>query len=191
MQHYYEKMNVHKRFKPLTTVLEQLPNELFIEIFSYLTGVDIVYSFSQLNTRLKQLILNYCHTFDFKSVNKTKFDLVIRQHNPQHWRSLRLSNDDETPGQIEYFSRLYPLDQHVFQLESISFINVKANNDNIFLSQLQSFVNLVSLTIKSVCGNYLSPINLPFLKHLVVTSCMNGDWIMVRKYKFIIINFLL
>jgi hypothetical protein len=44
-------------------------------------------------------------------------------------------------------------------------------------------INLVSLTLKSVCGTCLSPMNLPLLKHLVVTSCIYGDWIMVNKCK--------
>jgi hypothetical protein len=178
-------MNAHKRFKPNSTVLEQLPNELFIEIFTYLTNVDVVYSFSQLNIRLQDLILSYCHTFDFKSINKAKLDLVIQHHNPQRWRSLRLSNDDETPGQIDYFCRFYPLDQHVSQLKAISLIDVKPHNDTLLFSQLRSFVNLISLTIKSARGFCLSPLYLPSLKHLVLTSCINNKWIKVNKIEMI------
>ena len=172
-------MNPEKRFKAASTVLEQLPNELFVEIFAYLSGADVVYSFSQLNIRIKNLILNYCHTFDFQSVHKTKFDLVIQQHNPRHWHSLRLSNDDETPGQIEYFLRLHPLNQRVSQLKSIAFADVNPINGNVLLSQLPSLVNLVSLTIKSVCGECLSSLSLPSLKRLVLTSCACSNCIMV------------
>jgi hypothetical protein len=184
-------MNLHKHFKPTSALLEQLPNELFMEMFAYLTDVDVVYSFSQLNTRFQSLIRNYCHIFDFKSITKSKIDFIIQQHNPKYWQSLRLSNDDETPGQIETFSRLYPLDQHPFQLKSISLINVQPDKSNVIFSQIRSFVHLVSLTIKSVCGKCLSPMNLPSLKHLVVSSCIYDDWMMVRKRRhvFVIVIF--
>ncbi|CAF4380775.1 unnamed protein product, partial [Adineta steineri] len=96
---------LQKRFKHQSTIFERLPNELHIEIFSYLLHVDIVYAFSQLNNRFQNLILNHCHTFDFKSINSTKFKCIIRQHQPERWRYLRLSNETETPGQIIYFFR--------------------------------------------------------------------------------------
>jgi hypothetical protein len=75
---------------------------------------------------------------------------------------------------------LCPFDQYLLELKSISFIHVQFNNHNIFLSQLHSLIHLVSLTLKSVCGKYLSRINLPSLKHLVVSGCAYGDWMMVR-----------
>src|SRR5205085_8080945 len=98
------KKSFQKRCKRESTLLECLPNELFLEIFNYLSNVDIVYAFSQLNNRFQYLILNYCKTFDFKSISKAKFKLVIREHNTQQWRSLRLSDDDYTPRQIILFS---------------------------------------------------------------------------------------
>ena len=177
-----ENIPPSKRSEAALTSLEQLANELFLDIFDYLTDVDIVYSFSQLNTRFQTLILNYCHTIDFKSISKSRFDIIIQQHHPKYWRSLRLSNDNETPGQIEVFARLYPFDQHLLHLQSISFIHIQPNYHNVFLSQLHSLIHLVSLTMKSVCGKYLSRINLPSLKHLVVSSCAYGDWMMVRIY---------
>jgi hypothetical protein len=99
-------MSKQKRIKRDNTLFEQLPNELFIEIFRYLNGVDIVYAFLQLNNRFQCLLNTYVTTFDFKYVSKAKFDFVTRQHDIHQWRSLRLSDDDETPGQIKLESFL-------------------------------------------------------------------------------------
>ena len=172
-------MSVFKRFKPSSMNIEQLPNELFIEIFSYLTNVDVIYGFSLLNNRFQQLTRSVCKILDFKSVDKTKFDWVIQQHSPEYWGSLRLSTDDETPGQIEYFSQFYPFDQYVSQLKSVTLIGVQPNHDYKLFSQLQSLTNLSSLTIQSICGLDFSALNLPLLKHLVITSCINSNSIIV------------
>ncbi|CAF1293938.1 unnamed protein product [Adineta steineri] len=45
------------------------------------------------------------------------------------------------------------------------------------LSQLSFLSNLVSLTIKSICGQTMSQFNLPNLKKLVFSSCKNINWI--------------
>ncbi|CAF3763984.1 unnamed protein product [Rotaria sp. Silwood1] len=45
------------------------------------------------------------------------------------------------------------------------------------LSQLPSLTNLLSLTIQSICGDSMSQFDLPNLKRLVFTSCLNIDWI--------------
>ena len=38
-------MSEPKRLKRESTTLERLPNELFVEIFGFLNGVDTVYAF--------------------------------------------------------------------------------------------------------------------------------------------------
>ncbi len=168
-----------KRFKRHSTLLERLPNELFIEIFGYLSGVNVVYAFSQLNHRFQCLILNYCHTFDFKSVSKAKFELVLRQHDTQQWQSLRLSADDYTPEQITLFSQRFPFAKHVPQLKTLSLINMKLKHGKIIIPQLKIFTQLVSLTIGSICGKNISMLELPSLKYLVVNACKHSQWLLV------------
>ncbi len=58
-----------KRLKqtPLA-LLEHLPNEIFISIFSYLNDVDSIFAFSNLNNRFQCLLFEYCQFFDFKSI---------------------------------------------------------------------------------------------------------------------------
>ncbi|CAF4979600.1 unnamed protein product, partial [Rotaria sp. Silwood1] len=90
-----------------------LPNELFLEVFEYLNGVDIIYAFSQLNNRFQHLLINYVHTFDFTSITKAKFDYVTQHHDIHRWKSLRLSEDEQTPGQIRLFAQLFPFSQYI------------------------------------------------------------------------------
>ena len=168
-----------KHFKRHSTLLERLPNELFIEIFGYLSDVNVVYAFSQLNHRFQCLILNYCHTFDFKSISKAKFELVLRQHDTQQWQSLRLSADDYTPEQITLFSQRFPFAKHVPQLKTLSLIDMKLKHAQIIIPQLKIFTQLVSLTIGNVCGKHISMLELPSLKYLVVNACKHSKWLLV------------
>ncbi|CAF0865006.1 unnamed protein product [Adineta steineri] len=167
---------LQKRFKHQSTIFERLPNELHIEIFSYLLHVDIVYAFSQLNNRFQNLILNHCHTFDFKSINSTKFKCIIRQHQPERWRYLRLSNETETPGQIIYFFRQSPFKTCLSQLKNLSLTNMKPIDAQELIPQLKTFTYLVSLTIGNICGKTISSLELPSLKYLVLTSCKITKW---------------
>jgi hypothetical protein len=173
------KKTAEKRFKRDSTLLERLPNELFIETFSYLSDVDIVYAFSQLNHRFQCLIHDCCNTFDFTSVSKSKFKLVIREHDTKQWRSLRLSDDDETPGQVILFSHLFPFAKRVPQLEALSLINMKPKIAQVLMLQLKTFAHLVSLTIGTVCGENIPSLELPSLKHLVVSACKTSKWMKV------------
>jgi hypothetical protein len=174
------KMSLRKRFKRDPTLLEHLPNELVVEIFTYLLDVDSVYAFSRLNQRFKCLTLNYCSNFNFKSVNKVKFDYVIRQHDIHRWRSLCLSDDDNSPGQVTHFCQLFSFTEYISQLESLSIMNMEPTTALIFLPQLTSFQHLVSLSIGSVCGKTVPILELSSLKHLIIHSCMHSNWMKVR-----------
>ena len=63
------------------TLFETLPNELFMETLSYLTTIDAVIAFSNLNCRFQCLVFDYCQSFDFTSIGKSKFDLIFQYHN--------------------------------------------------------------------------------------------------------------
>ncbi|CAF5029137.1 unnamed protein product [Rotaria sp. Silwood1] len=154
-----------------------LPNELFLEVFEYLNGVDIIYAFSQLNNRFQHLLINYVHTFDFTSITKAKFDYVTQHHDIHRWKSLRLSEDEQTPGQIRLFAQLFPFSQYISQLQSLSIINMKPSFAKTILSQFISFDHLISLTITTICGENIQPFKLPSLKQLVFTGCKHNNWI--------------
>jgi hypothetical protein len=173
-------MNEPKRFKRESTIFEYLPNELFLEIFGYLNGVDTVYAFSKLNIRFQCLINDYVKDFDFKFVSKAKFDFITRLHHIHQWRSLCLSDDDKTPGQIKLFCQLFPLAQHIHQIQILAVLNMTPTYAQEFLTQIESFENLTSLSIGRICGFNIQSIELPSLKRLVLTSCKYTSWIMVR-----------
>ena len=63
-------MNNKRQNENHLILFEHLPDDLFVEIFSYLNGVDAVFAFSQLNYRFQCLIIKYCRIFDFKSISK-------------------------------------------------------------------------------------------------------------------------
>ncbi|UJR10299.1 hypothetical protein I4U23_014505 [Adineta vaga] len=170
-------MSSAKRFKHDLTVLETLPNELFLEIFSYLTGVVNICAFSQLNNRFQSLISQYCYTFDCKSIAKTELDYIIRHHDIKQWRLLRLSDDDDTPGQVTYFCRQFDLAQSFSHLEALSIINTQCSITTSILPQLTLFNCLVSLSIGSICGKTIPVVDIVALKHLTITSCIHTNWL--------------
>ncbi|CAF0866351.1 unnamed protein product [Adineta steineri] len=177
-------MSKSKRFKRESTTFEYLPNEICVEIFSYLNGVDTVYAFSLLNLRFQSLINNYVDIFNFKSISKKKFCFVIQHHNIQRWRSLCLSNNDDTPGQIKLFCQLFPSTEDIDQfqsltkLQSLTILNAQDKDAEKFLLKTSSFNNFVSLSIENVCGFNIQSINLPTLQQLTLTSCKHTSWIM-------------
>jgi len=169
-----------RRQKPNRVKLfEQLPNEIFAEIFSYLNGVDSIIAFSKLNHRFQCLLFEYCRSFDFQSISKSQFHLVSQEHNTKRWKLLRISDDKHTPDFVEYFCQVYSLFNDFPQLQSLAIVNLNLQNDYMIFSQLPSLTKLVSLTIETICGERMSPFDLPNLKRLVFTSCPNIHWIKV------------
>ncbi|UJR10298.1 hypothetical protein I4U23_014504 [Adineta vaga] len=154
------------------------PTNFFLEIFAYLTSIDVVYSFSQLNNRFRHLLINYVNNFDFESVSKVKFDYVTQHHDIHSWRSLRLSNDDKTPGQIKLFCQLYPPPRYLSQLQILSLLNMHHNFNKETFFQSGSFDQLVSLTISDICGEHMPVFQLPSLQQLTVVGCKHTCWLM-------------
>jgi hypothetical protein len=160
-------------------LFEQLPNEIIAEIFSYLNGFDVIFTFSKLNHHFQCLVFEYCQYFDFQFISKSQFDFVSQYHNTKQWKSLRISDDKHTPDFVEYFCQFYSLINDFPRLQSLSIVNMNIYNNYTIFSQLPLLTNLVSLTIESVCGEKLSPFDLPNLKRLVLTSCADINWIKV------------
>ena len=165
----------------ICTLLETLPNELFIEILSYLTTIDAVIAFSNLNYRFQCLVSDYCQSFDFTSISKTKFDLIFQYHNTNRWYSLKLSDDTNTPGQVKYFFEKYFHIDSFSQLQSLSIVKIKHFNQYPLLSQLPFLTKFVSLKIESIFGNNMPDFDLPQLKKLIFSSCANTNWLKVKK----------
>lgn len=133
---------------------ESLANELFLEVFKYLSTSHIYHAFHGLNIRLDELILEYFRNahLDFRSISKLDFDIIVQEYLPgmlDRITSLCLSDDDDTPGQIdEFFSHGLELRQLV-NLHYLLLSNIRSESimDKIILD-LPYLSNLTHLTFE-------------------------------------------
>ena len=106
--------------------LECLANELLLDLFEYLSSLDLLRAFYTLNTRLNDLIFLHFqrHALNFQSISKSHFQWICKQHLPTMTDAiiaLRLSDDDDTPQQINlFFTYNFSFQQHFIYLQSLS-----------------------------------------------------------------------
>ena len=64
--------------------LEFLANELFLDVFEYLSSVELVRCFHSLNSRFNNLLLIHFqkHRLDFRESSKKDFDIVCQLNVP-------------------------------------------------------------------------------------------------------------
>jgi hypothetical protein len=111
--------------------LEQLANELLLDMFEYLKNVHLLRAFSHLNSRFNNLLIIHfqTHGLDFQSTFKCDFDIICQQNLPllaESITALRLSDDDDTPDQINLFlSDYFPRYQFI-QLKSLSLYHLSS-----------------------------------------------------------------
>ena len=110
-------------------LLEVLSNDLLLHLFEYLNEVDVFRGFHGLNYRFNSLIFTQrpIICLDFRSTSKRDFEITAEKHIPiifDRVTSLCLSNDVDTPQQVEYFLGQYmPL--HTFiNLRSLSLYHI-------------------------------------------------------------------
>ena len=137
---------------------ESLANELLLELFEYLPIVDLLYACYDLNDRFNHLICGHLRTFglDFRSISLSKFRLICRQFLPKivdHVRFLRLSNDDETPTQIDLFLQNGFSLRQFSQLQSLSLCDLCS--DPLMDSMMREWPHLSNLTSLTLAGCYL------------------------------------
>ncbi|CAF1482220.1 unnamed protein product [Adineta steineri] len=87
---------------------EELPNEIIYEIFDYLSAIDLLRCFFNLNSRFNKLLdqqLNKSH-LDFRRISKVNFDYICEKYISSlvdQITSIHLSDDNDTPRQIKLF----------------------------------------------------------------------------------------
>ena len=77
------------------TLFQDLCNEIYLQIFEYLHGVDLLYSFTDLDPRLDALVGPYASALDFRLISRSYFECLSQRILPilsDHVRVLRLSN---------------------------------------------------------------------------------------------------
>lgn len=131
---------------------ESLPNELLLDIFDYINDIELVYIFFNLNSRFNNLLISSKKFhLNFQSLTKTKFDIICKQSLPNRTDrivSLYLSNDDDTPYQIEqFFSHYFHLYQ-LISLQTLSLYDIRCSNlINKILPQLSQVKYLTYLKL--------------------------------------------
>jgi hypothetical protein len=122
--------------------LESLANELLLDLFDFLSTAHLLRAFNGLNSRFNTLISHFIRAsrrIDCRSMSKGQLDFVCQKHLPSIAHriiSLSLSDDDETPQQIDRFlSHGLKLDQFI-HLRSLSFYHFRSEEimKNIMIS---------------------------------------------------------
>ncbi|CAF3041796.1 unnamed protein product [Rotaria socialis] len=112
--------------------LEHLVNELLLDIFEYLKSVHLLQAFSHLNSRFNNLVVIHfrTHGLDLQSISKHDFDTICQQNLPliaDRISGLRLSDDDDTPNQIDLFLSHSFIVNRFVQLKSLSLYHISSN----------------------------------------------------------------
>jgi len=106
-------------------LLELLPMELLHQIFHYLSTIDILHAFSNINFYLDSAISKYeQYHINFRSCHWIHFDLICSSIQPHQIISLILSNNDDTPDQFQLFFSIFNIKQFT-RLRSITLIDIE------------------------------------------------------------------
>lgn len=152
--------------------LESLANELLLDLFEYFNTIHLFYVFYGLNSRFNDLLL---HTFqayriDFRSIIKNDFNILCIEYLPQisdQTISLRLSNDDDTPQQIELFLKQNDVLHQFTRLKAFSLYHVFSEEImEIICFQLKNLPTLTHLDIIQCCLPNIQMNNSNFLDHI-------------------------
>lgn len=133
--------------------LEILANELLLNIFEYLPAVDLLRAFYNLNLRLNHLLLLHFRSvnLDFRSVSQYDFNHICQEYLPtisDHIAALCLSNNDDTPQQIEVFLQHGLNIRQFYSLRSLSLYDLCSNKlMNELMLQWKDLPNLTHLTL--------------------------------------------
>ncbi|CAF3319427.1 unnamed protein product [Rotaria sp. Silwood2] len=171
-------------------IFEELANELLLELFECFNITQLLRAFRCLNSRFDKLLVIYLRNLrylDFRSISKNDFNFICQHHLPSIINktiSLTLSNDDETPQQIElFFSYNFILSQFL-HLQSLSFYQINSQSiiqhiviDLVHLSNL-THLNFIECCLSSLYEDHFYLIDniwkLPKLIHLKLHDTSNG-----------------
>ena len=113
--------------------MESLANELFLDLFEYLDGLDLLRAFHGLNTRLDHLLFYHfrAYRFDLRSISKDAFTAICRDYLPlllDGVVALTLCDDNETPNLPQLFlTHHFTLDQFI-RLQSLCFDSIQSDD---------------------------------------------------------------
>jgi hypothetical protein len=135
--------------------LELLPNEILLNLFNCLNGIDLLHAFYDLNSRFNLLLYKQfrAYRFDFSCFSKRQFDMICQQHLPSitdRVLTLTLSDNEDTPGQINLFLSYQPSFRQFTHLKSLSICFVHSYETLIkIVHELHHLSNLTHLKLNS------------------------------------------
>ena len=151
-------------------MLDEIPTELFHNVFQYLTTCDVFYAFKGLSKRVDAVLAKYDkYDFDFRSWSKSKFDFFCQSISSDQMRSLVLADADDTCRQIPTFFRLFYI-RHFVNLRFLSLLEISERDLQKLISEFQFCPKLSSLKIRLAEGFIPNIVGLS-LKHLSVGVC--------------------
>ena len=138
--------------------LESFPNELLLELFEYIPATHLLRAFHNLNCRFNYLIFIHFQSFglDFRSISRYNFNLMCCRYISSiadHVNSLSLSNDDDTPQQIDLFLEYGLTIRQFNHLKSFSLYDLCSNE--IMSTMMLEWKYLLNLTHLTLAGCYL------------------------------------
>ena len=149
---------------------EDLPNEIFIDLFEYFDVLQIFIIFYNLNTRFNQL-LNRSHVLNLQKISKTDFNIhYARYHSTisKTIRSIYIADHDETPDLPTRFFSQYFSASYFPSLRSLTIDSMRSMDTLISLlnhcQQLDHFQQLKLIHCHMSANQHLIW-NLPYLTH--------------------------
>ena len=175
--------------------LEGLADEVLLEVFEYLGGVSTLRLFSHFNARFEGLLILHFRSeaLDLQSSSKSDFDLICRENLPsiiEHIAVLRLSDDDDTPHQIDLLLfRGFALSRFL-RLRAITISKVSSNElISELVGQCRRIPHLARLEFIQCRSNYHRETLRTILNHLwsmtTLTLC-KLDWTILHADRVLI-----
>ncbi|CAF1227063.1 unnamed protein product [Adineta ricciae] len=129
--------------------MERLPNELWLFVFKYMHHVDIVYGFSQLNSRFQVLTISYIQHINLSNVSFTQYNRFCHYILPKYHnliQSLKLKKYYQFQLFKEYILKVTNTLRSL-TLESNGFYEQTSTTDesDFYLKHLKDFKKLVDL----------------------------------------------
>ena len=139
--------------------LESLANELFLDIFDYISIGQILRSFQSLNSRFNQLIdanLRSTRHLDFRFMSLNDSHIFFQSQLSKIMNqiiSITISNEDETPLQIEFFHGHDFRFRQFINLQSLSLYHIHSKKVMMKIGvELGYLSHLISINLTDCCG---------------------------------------
>jgi hypothetical protein len=134
-----------------------LPDEMILQVCSYLRGVDVLYAFFNLNARLNVTISGYCAYVNLMAVSHQQFDYVVSCILPKIGVSVRffvIHGSWETIMSFEAFAVLFTSQTSLTfpLLQRLTLRWFTAERLLSFIDNLQNLSRLIELDIRGLKG---------------------------------------